>query len=107
LGKAPLSFVLIAVASLAFGGGVFAQSKSADPPPPRAADCPPNTRGTPPTVGGPAAPDLSDRLADSKGVICPPAGVDPDIQVPPPAQGEIKILPAPGLPGGDPSVQPK
>jgi hypothetical protein len=51
--------------------------------------------------------DLSDKLAQSHGVICPPSGVDPDVRVPPPAGGDIKIIPPPGTPGGDPSVQPK
>jgi len=71
------------------------------------AACPPGVTGSPPTVGGPPAADLSDRLSDSKGVICPPAGVDPDIRVPPPAGGEIKVIPPPGSPGGDPAIQPK
>jgi hypothetical protein len=69
--------------------------------------CPPDVRGEPPTVGGPSTPDLSDRLADSRGVICPPAGHDPDIQVPPPGGGKLKVLPAPGTPEGNPNVQPK
>jgi hypothetical protein len=74
--------------------------------PPRA-DCPPVIAGVPPTVGGTADPSLSDRLADSRGVICPPAGIDPEIKVPAPGGGEIRILPAPGTPGSDPRLQPK
>ena len=50
---------------------------------------------------------LSDKLARSKGVICPPAGVDRDIHVTPPGGGELKIIPPPGTPGGDPRVEPK
>jgi hypothetical protein len=51
-------------------------------------------------------PTLSDRLAQSGGVLCPP-NVDPDIRVPPPAGGRTPVIPPPGSPGGDPNVQPK
>ena len=107
MGKAPLIVLIAGLAAvLSLGGDALAQSKSSDPVPPAAA-CPPGTTGAPPTVGGPPAPDLSDRLAQSKGVICPPAGVDPEMQKQPPAEGEIRVIPAPGTPGGDPNVQPK
>jgi hypothetical protein len=69
--------------------------------------CPPDVTGIPPTVGGLNAPTLSDRLEASKGVICPPAGVDPEIGLLPPAGGELKIIPPPGSPGGNPDVVPK
>jgi len=68
--------------------------------------CPPDVKGTAPTIGGDNR-NLGDRLAQSKGVICPPAGVDPGIQVTPPGGGELKVIPAPGTPGGNPNVQPK
>jgi hypothetical protein len=50
---------------------------------------------------------LSDKLADSKGVICPPSGLDQQMQVRPPAGGELKVIPPPGSPGGRQDVQPK
>jgi len=50
---------------------------------------------------------LSDRLARSGGVICPPAQVDPAIKAPTPPEGSMPVIPPPGSPGGDPSVQPK
>ena len=48
---------------------------------PRGADhpgaaCPPGTGSNAPTVGKDQEKPLSDQLAQSKGVICPPAGVD-------------------------------
>jgi hypothetical protein len=43
----------------------------------------------------------------STGVICPPAGIDRDMEVTPPSGGHLKIIPPPGTPGGDPNVQPK
>jgi hypothetical protein len=51
---------------------------------------------------------LSDRLDRSGGVIHPPGNVDPEIHVAPPATGDkMPVVPAPGSPGGDPSVKPK
>ncbi len=50
---------------------------------------------------------LSDRLAQSNGVICPPDQVDPEIKQPAPDGGRMPVIPPPGSPGGDPSVQPK
>jgi hypothetical protein len=52
--------------------------------------------------------DLSERLARSGGVICPPEHVDPEIRQPtPPVGGSMPVIPPPGSPGGDRSVQPK
>ena len=58
-------------------------------------------------VGGGSSEPLSDKLARSKGVICPPAAVDREMQVTPPSGGHLKVIPPPGTPGGDPDVQPK
>jgi hypothetical protein len=70
--------------------------------------CPPDVRGEPPTVGGgPSSGPLSDKLAQSNGVICPPAGLDKDMQVTPPGGGRLKVIPPPGTPGGNQNVQPK
>ena len=49
---------------------------------------------------------LSDKLNQSNGVICPP-NVDPGIKAPTPQAGKMPVIPPPGSPGGDPSVQPK
>ena len=71
-------------------------------------DCPPGTansasRSSETTGNG----SLSDQLSQSKGVICPPAGVDPGITVPPVGGGRTPVIPPPGTPGGDPNVVPK
>jgi hypothetical protein len=50
---------------------------------------------------------LSEHLARSGGVICPPHNVDPDIKAPTPDVGHMPVIPPPGTPGGDQSVQPK
>jgi hypothetical protein len=60
------------------------------------------------TVGsGQSGANLSDKLARSNGVLCPPPGVDPDIRVPPPQGGTLKVVPPPGTPGGDQNTIPK
>jgi hypothetical protein len=50
---------------------------------------------------------LGDRLARSDGVLCPPAGVDPEIRAPTPDAGNTPVIPPPGSPGGDPTIRPK
>lgn len=90
--------IIAALVTVAAVNGGFAQP-SAKPSPGNGAVCPPDTQGS-------SAP-LSDKLAQSKGVICPPAGVDRDMQVAPPGGGQLKIIPPPGTPGGDPNIQPK
>ncbi|MGH6684126.1 MAG: hypothetical protein ACRECA_09465 [Pseudolabrys sp.] len=50
---------------------------------------------------------LSDRLAQSGGVICPPSQVDPAIKAPTPPGGPMPVIPPPGGSGGDPNIQPK
>ena len=60
----------------------------------------------PPTTGQSPGATLSDKLAQSDGVLCPPP-VDSDIQKRPPDVGNTPVIPPPGTPGGDPSVRPK
>jgi hypothetical protein len=77
-------------------------------PPPSQNRCPPYLGGAPPsneTTG--SGQSLSDRLAASKGVICPPAGVDPGISAPPVGGGRTPVIPPPDTPGGDPNIRPK
>ena len=50
--------------------------------------------------------NLSDKLEQTNGVICPP-NVDPGIKAPTPPSGDMPVIPPPGSPGGDPTVQPK
>jgi hypothetical protein len=98
--------LVAALATVAAVNFALAQP-SAKPSLENGATCPPDTQGEPPTVGGGSSAPLSDKLAQSKGVICPPAGVDPKMQVAPPSGGRLKIIPPPGTPGGNPNVQPK
>ena len=49
--------------------------------------------------------NLSNKLARSGGVICPPEHIDPEIKQPTPPGGPMPVIPPPGSPGG--SIQPK
>jgi hypothetical protein len=92
--------IIAALVTVVTANVSLAQS-TATPPPESGATCPPDVKGEPPTVGGGSSEPLSDKLAQSKGVICPPA------EVTPPSGGHLKVIPPPGTPGGDPNVQPK
>jgi hypothetical protein len=52
---------------------------------------------------------LSDKLQRTEGVIRPPSGIDPEITTPAPVPnpGTTPVIPPPGSPGGDQSVNPK
>jgi hypothetical protein len=50
---------------------------------------------------------LSDRLAQSDGILCPPSNIDPQLQKDAPNEGKTPVIPPPGGPGGDPTVRPK
>jgi len=97
---------IVAVAIIAASlGGATAQTND-----PQAGD--PNRQV--PEVNCPAAlntdrndTNLSDKLAQSRGVICPPTSIDPEIRKTPPAGGSIEVVPPPGSPGGNPNLQPK
>jgi hypothetical protein len=65
----------------------------------------PNGSAAPST--GSSNQTLSEKLERSEGVVCPPAGVDPEIAVPPTGGGITPVIPPPGAPGGDPTVRPK
>ncbi len=55
----------------------------------------------------PGGRNLSDQLAQSNGVICPPRLIDPALKAPTPHEGSMPVIPPPGSPGGNPNVQPK
>jgi hypothetical protein len=59
-----------------------------------------------PRPSAPADQTLSEKLAQTDGVLCPP-DIDPDIKAPTPQAGKMPIIPPPGSPGGDPTVRPK
>ena len=90
----------------------WAQSQQPPSPPtqqgPSKPACPPDVGPNAPTVGsGDRSGNLSDQLAQSGGIICPPAATDPEMLVPPKDTGRMPVIPPPGTPGGDQRVQPK
>jgi hypothetical protein len=90
---------------LALGAPAFAQDR-----PPAAQACSPDERLLPDAQGAKrqatTGENLSDKLARTDGVICPP-NVDPQINLPTPEAGKTPVIPPPGSPGGDPTVRPK
>lgn len=87
--------------------------QTAPPAPDRPANCAPMDKGALPGTApdgqttGQAREPLGDKLARSDGVLCPPAGIDPEMRAPTPDAGRTPVIPPPGSPGGDPSVRPK
>ena len=92
----------------AMGQGVFPGASA-----PCSPSLQPGSPGTAPRGEGephnaaPAPDNLSSRLAQSDGVICPPPAVDPEMKLPTPQAGNTPVIPPPGSPGGDPSIRPK
>jgi hypothetical protein len=106
----PLTLTRYVALGLALGAATPAAAQTDPMPDPKA--CAPGERLRA-GVEGPRAPTvgsgehLSDKLARTDGVICPPAGVDTEIRAPTPDAGRTPVIPPPGTPGGDPSIQPK
>src|ERR1700744_2781132 len=106
-----LACVLIAVSS-----AVAAQApptpatppaRTAPPAPDRAAGCaaaqttPQGSIAPEGTTAGQAPAPWGDRRGQSDGVLCPPAGVDPQMHAPTPetGSGSMPVIPPPGSPG--------
>lgn len=116
-----LSSVLMATASAALAQAppspATPPAKTAPPSADRATNCAPMQRRSDSTSNPTAVPDgtttgqraepLGDKLARADGVLCPPAGVDPDMHAPTPDAGKMPVIPPPGSPGGDPTIRPK
>ena len=98
---------LIALALISAATAASAQTTPTSPPAQAPKDCPPGTSANAPGINSDDSKgNLSDKLASSKGIICPPS-IDPHMQQRPPEGGSIKVIPPPGSPGGNQNVQPK
>jgi hypothetical protein len=89
-------------------------AQTAPPSPAHGTECapmpsaPPNSTVPPQgTTTGEVREPLGDKLARSDGILCPPAGVDPQMHAPTPDTGNTPVIPPPGSPGGNPNVRPK
>jgi hypothetical protein len=70
----------------------------------------PADRGPDRPGGGPTGNDIIDeRRGVARGVVRPPAGIDPGIQgtVPDPTPNTTPVIPPPGTPGGERNVIPR
>jgi len=114
--KTPLAMMLVTAVLTASLGPASGQApptpKTPGPPtapaqPSQSADCTQRGAASDGLTTGQAGQPLSDKLAKSDGVLCPPSGVDPEIRAPTPDTGKMPVIPPPGGPGGDPSVRPK
>lgn len=99
---------IIAACVLGWSGAALAQTA---PAPSGKVDCAP-TRAQPDDPNGlsTAGRDrpLTEKLAESGGVLCPPPAVDSEMRVPAPNTGSnMPVVPPPGSPGGDQTVRPK
>ena len=112
-----LTCVLMAASGVADAQGPPAPATPpahiAAPAPAPAYNCAP-TQSTPQgnvalegTTTGQSREPLGDQLAKSDGVLCPPAGIDPQMRAPTPDAGNTPVIPPPGSPGGDPTIRPK
>jgi hypothetical protein len=115
--------LLLSCALMAASGAAIAQAppapttppaQTAPPAPARSNNCSPMQQPAHPstpapegTTTGQHTESLGDKLAKSDGVLCPPAGVDPEMRAPTPEGGNTPVIPPPGSPGGDPSIRPK
>jgi hypothetical protein len=101
-----LRFVVALTSATLTSAIAFAQFQAPPSAPLQAPEC---RRGALPATPGETtgSVDLGDQLSRSKGIICPPAGVDPGIAAPPVGGGTTPVIPPPGTPGGDPNIIPK
>jgi hypothetical protein len=112
--RSPCTVIVTVAALVAANGSTLARSTQPTPvqSPPGSAlqqeSCHPSVSRNAPTLGeNKPGKTLSEQLAQSNGVICPPSGVDPHMAAPPPPGGNTPVIPPPGTPGGNQNLQPK
>jgi hypothetical protein len=108
----PRSFISLsagaAVTILLLGGATHAQPlPTVDPKACAPGDRLQSDQGEAKTQRETTGENLSDKLARTDGVICPP-DVGPDMRLKAPeTDAKTPVIPPAGAPGGDPSVRPK
>jgi hypothetical protein len=88
----------------ASGPSVLAQTRTPLPPEKPSHQTVPEAQGS-----GGSSEALSDKLDRQRGVIIPPADIDPGLSKSPPrsAGDSTPVVPPPGTPGGKPGANPK
>ena len=101
IGRAALTMAVVVAIAIASPTALNAAPQGKDPP----GSEDQTEQGGQTNSGG----NLSEQLDRSKGVIHPPPTGDTGIEttVPNPDAGTLKVIPPPGTPGGDESVEPK
>lgn len=104
-----LSTLLAATGSAAVAQAPVPQQQAPNMPAPNQTIPEKIAPNEPSTTGATGGPTLSDKLEASDGVIRPPANMDPEIAVPAPVPnpGTTPVIPPPGSPGGNTTVDPK
>lgn len=69
------------------------------PAPQSSAECAPGAGKDAPVLGNDRATTLSEELAQSHGVLCPPQTLDSEMPIAPPGGGKLKVIPPPVTPG--------
>ena len=97
----------VGLASAGWAQGAPVQPQPKDPNMPSPQNTVPEKIDPKPT--GTTGGSLSDKLERTDGVIKPPTGIDSGITTPAPVPnpGTTPVIPPPGSPGGNPTVQPK
>ena len=97
------------MAGLALGAVSSVAFAALDGAPPTLVASPEAGQPSEPVPGVKKDESLSKQLDEDKGVIKPPPTGDSEIHttVPDPNPGTMRVIPPPGTPGGDESVQPK
>jgi hypothetical protein len=101
--------IAVLMAALAFGVLPSAALAVEDNAPAMPIASPESGQPSEPVPGIDKNESLSEQLAEDKGVIKPPPTGDSEIHTtaPNPNPGTMPVIPPPGTPGGDQSVQPK
>jgi hypothetical protein len=97
--------LILGLALVLTAGAAAAQTKDQREAP----KSPPTMLPLPPSQGEGSGSSLSDRLSETQGVIKPPKDVDKEMkqETPPTGPNSMPVIPPPGTPGGNQSVQPK
>jgi hypothetical protein len=103
------AFVVALAFTLAPGPVALAQATRhlrPQPLPEQTEPAPPSSENAPEPEGSTVPPE--DPLSHSGGVVAPPPTGDRSVVTPPAGgSGSMPVIPPPGTPGGNPSVQPK
>ena len=104
-----LCLTTIFAGSLAGAAAAQTPVQPRDPNMPAPENTIPEKMEEPPTTGSVGGATLSEKLQATDGVIRPPSNIAPDMTVPAPEPnpGTTPVIPPPGSPGGDQSIQPK